>query len=302
MSEGACGHPHHRPPLARPAATAPGPTAGPDDAIVLEDVTFAYPPPPGERARSTLEGISLRIARGARLGVLGPNGGGKTTLLRVLLGLVTPQRGRVRVLGVRPAEARRSGQIAYVPQRAEVELAFPLCAREVVEMGVARGASPWRRLGPDRRERVREALELVSAADLADKPVGRLSGGQLQRVLIARAIAARPAILLLDEPTVGIDVAGQQRFARELTALHSRLGLTIVIVSHNLRAIAAGCDRVACLSRTLHSHTSPQGLTPEILGELFSHEVAATLGDIHLHAHPAGDCPDPSHAAAGGDG
>lgn len=286
-----CGHDHA---AGRPEA---GPPAA--EAIVLEGVSFAYPTSPGEASRSTLEDISLRVACGARLGVLGPNGGGKTTLLRVILGLATPQRGSVRVLGKPPAEARRAGLIGYVPQRAEVELGFPLCAREVVEMGVWRGASPWRGLDRDRRERVREALDLVSASDLAEKRIGRLSGGQLQRVLIARALAARPKILLLDEPTVGVDVSGQQRFARELRALHERLGLTMVLVSHNLRAIAAGCDRVACLSRTLHSHTSPEGLTAEVLGELFSHEVAAVLGEVHLHAHKADDCTDPSHA--GGD-
>jgi ABC-type Mn2+/Zn2+ transport system ATPase subunit len=101
---------------------------------------------------------------------------------------------------------------------------------------------------------------------------------------------------LLDEPTVGIDVAGQQKFADLLRTLHDRLGLTIMIVSHDIRTIAAGCDRVACLSRTLHSHTAPEGLTPKVLAEVFSHDVAAIFGDVHVDAHLARECPEDSHA------
>jgi zinc transport system ATP-binding protein len=116
--------------------------------------------------------------------------------------------------------------------------------------------------------------------------------------MIARALAGRPRILLLDEPTVGIDVAGQHRFADLMRSLHERLHLTIVLVTHDIRAIATGSDRVACLSRTLHSHTAPEGLTPAVLAEVFRHDVAAIFGDVHIHAHPAADCPDPSHEHA----
>jgi zinc transport system ATP-binding protein len=144
----------------------------------------------------------------------------------------------------------------------------------------------------------------VGLGDLAERPIGALSGGQLQRALIARALACTPKLLVLDEPTVGIDAAGQAQFAELLTTVHQQLGLTLLIVSHDLRAIAAGCDRVACLSCRLHSHTSPQGLTPAVLAELFSHDVAglagigavggagAGLAGMHIHAHgPDEPCP-----------
>ncbi len=138
-------------------------------------------------------------------------------------------------------------------------------------------------------------LTLVGAQPFADSPVGRLSGGQLQRAMIARALVGHadrpPAILALDEPTVGIDAAGQLQFADLLAGLHQELGVTIIIVSHDLRAIVAGCDRVACLARRLHSHVSPQGLTPQVLGELFSHDVVGVLSDVHVHAHAASECP-----------
>lgn len=138
-------------------------------------------------------------------------------------------------------------------------------------------------------------MSLLGIADLADRPVGKLSGGQFQRTLIARALAVGARVLLLDEPTVGIDVTGQRRFAELLTSLRDRLGVTIVVVSHDLRTIAAASDRVACLSRTLHSHVAPEGLTPAVLAEVFRHDVEGVFGEVHVDAHPAADCDDPAH-------
>jgi zinc transport system ATP-binding protein len=239
-------------------------------AIEMQGVTFAY----GAEDEPVVEGISLEVARGERLGILGPNGGGKSTLLKLLLGELSPRSGTVRVLGEDPRRAREAGRIGYLPQRVTAELSFPLSVRQVVEQGVSAGVPAWRGLGAERRGRAARALDLVGATDLADRPVGRLSGGQLQRALIARAVAADPKVLLLDEPTVGIDVSGQQRFGSMLETLRAELGLTVVIVSHELATIAATSDRVACLRRTLHFHDAPHGLTPGVLAEVFSHDVA----------------------------
>ena len=260
----------------------------------LEARALAY----GYRGRTVGSGLDLEVTAGEIVCLLGPNGGGKTTLLKLTLGLLPAQAGTVRVWGMTPERARREGIIGYVPQRTEAELAFPVSVRQVVAMSAGRGVPAWRGLPRDRAERVERALELVGVLDLAGRPAGKLSGGQLQRVMIARALAGSPRILLLDEPTVGIDPAGQQRFAELLRTLHRTLGLTIVTVSHDLRAIAAGSDRVACLSRTLHSHVAPEGLTAGVLAEVFRHDVAAIFGDVHVHAHPAGACPDPSHTHA----
>ncbi len=271
--------------------TPPGPS--PEPAIDVEGLHFAYP---GASAPS-LEGITLRVPHGERLGILGPNGGGKSTLLKLTLGLLRPSAGSVRVCGLHPVEARRRQLIGYVPQRSDADLQFPLSVRQVVLMGAGWRRAPWRSPSEDVLERVDKMIELVGASSYAARPIGKLSGGQFQRALIARALAADPKILALDEPTVGIDAAGQQEFATLLERVHAASGATILIVSHDLRAIAAGCDRVACLRRTLHAHTSPEGLTPAVLAEVFSHDVAGIFGDVHVDAHLAAGCSDPSHHA-----
>lgn len=277
-------HSPTRPPVAEPAASASGVAA-----VEWTGVSHRY----AGAETAALEGVTLRVAPGERLGILGPNGGGKSTLLKLTLGLLAGQSGTIRVQGQSPEQARRAGIIGYVPQRAESELGLPISVREMVTLGWSWRWSPWRRVPGEVSARVGHLLELVGAEAFADRPVGKLSGGQLQRVLIARALVAKPTILVLDEPMVGIDAPGQQRFAELLSRLHAELRLTLLVVSHDLRAIVAGTDRVACLARRLHSHGSPAGLTPEVLAEVFSHDVAGlagVLGPVHVHAHRAGDC------------
>jgi zinc transport system ATP-binding protein len=267
------------------------------DAVSITSVSYAYPDAPSP----ALEEVSLVVRSGERLGILGPNGGGKSTLLRLILGLLELQSGDIRVCGRTPAQARREGLIGYVPQRPEIELSMPLSAREVVELGAAWRLSPMRRVPASVRLLVEETLSLVGASEFADKPIGSLSGGQLQRVLIGRALVSRPRILALDEPMVGIDAAGQRQFASLLASIHARTGVTMLTVTHDLRAIVAGSDQVACLARRLHSHGSPTGLTPAVLAELFSHDVAGLMGElagVHVHAHGAGEaCPQSKPAS-----
>ncbi|MBX3386583.1 MAG: metal ABC transporter ATP-binding protein [Phycisphaeraceae bacterium] len=265
----------------------------PPPGITITGIFHRYP---GAEA-DALEDVSLRVEPGVRLGILGPNGGGKSTLLKLILGLLPLQRGEILIGGIPPDQARRQGLIGYVPQKLEAELGLPISARQVVELGAAWRRPPWRpiRHDADLRARVDRLLELVGVRDYADKPIGSLSGGQVQRVLIARALASNARVLALDEPTVGIDASGQQRFADLLTAIHAELRPTILVISHDIRAVAAGSDRVACLARKLHLHTSPEGLTPRVLGELFAHDLAglpAGLRGMHLHAHSAGECCD----------
>ena len=199
-------------------------------AIEYERVSFSYSgrADNGAGAPLALDRVSLTVRKGERLGILGPNGGGKSTLLKLTLGLLAMQEGSIRVLGREPGRARRDGLIGYVPQRNEAELAFPVSVRQAVSMAAERGLAPWRRLGADARRRVERSIALVAAEEFADRPVGRLSGGQLQRAVIARALASNPKVLLLDEPTVGVDVSGQQRFGELMTTLQRELGLTIV--------------------------------------------------------------------------
>jgi zinc transport system ATP-binding protein len=237
-------------------------------ALELRDVWFSYG---GEPA---LEAVDLEVPPRDYLAILGPNGSGKTTLLRVALGLLEPARGRVRVLGLPPREAR--GRVGYVPQRAAFDLDFPIRVADVVHTGRL-GAR--RRAGRARdRDSVREALETVELAELADRPIGALSGGQLQRALLARALAMEPELLLLDEPTASLDERIGQSVWELLETLSRRMA--VVVISHDVGAISRHVRGVACLNRRLHAHPSRE-LTPEI--------VEATYGcpiDLIAHGHP----------------
>lgn len=254
-------------------------------AIRYRGVSFSYEA--GEAP--ALDRVSLEVRRGERLGILGPNGGGKSTLLKLTLGLLRGYSGTIDVEGLAPAEAAKRRLIGYVPQRVEAELAFPITARHAASMAATAGLGPFAR-SAGANERVERALGVVGATAFADRPVGLLSGGQMQRVMIARALASDAKILLLDEPTVGIDPAGQRQFSELIQKLHNELGLTTIVVSHDLRTVAATSDRVACLARTLHYHDSPEGLTPHVLAEVFRHDAAAIFGDLHVDAHRASEC------------
>ncbi|MCA9298998.1 MAG: metal ABC transporter ATP-binding protein [Phycisphaerales bacterium] len=252
------------------------------NAITVEHVDFSYVP--GE---PVLRDISFTVAEGERLGILGPNGGGKSTLLKCLLGLLEPDRGTIRLFDRRPEESRHL--VGYVAQRSGADTSFPLSVRQVVAMGGEMLPRRFRAPDPRRFPDVDDLLRIVGMQDRADAPIGALSGGQVQRVMIARALAMHPRLMVFDEPTVGIDMVGQKQFAGLLDRIHA-LGTTIVIVSHELRTIATACDRVACLHRSLHVHQTRDGLTPQVLAELFSHDLEGL--DVHVHAHHASDCPD----------
>ena len=199
-------------------------------ALELEDVSFAYRGGP-----PVVEHVSLTIEQGAFVGIAGPNGGGKTTLLRLALGLERPEQGRVRLFGGSPAARRR--RVGYVQQRAQLASSTPVTVREVVEAGRlgVRGV-----LGPlrgDDRSVVDRVLDRVGLAERRAAPLRTLSGGMQQRAFIARALAAEPALLALDEPTTGVDAESQESLASLLAELRAELGVTILYVSHEFGAV-----------------------------------------------------------------
>ncbi len=238
--------------------------------ISIEHLDFAY----GDQL--VLKQITLPIEEGSTLGIIGPNGGGKSTLLKLLLNLHQPTRGMIRIAGLSPAQAvARGDAMGYLPQNHPVNESFPISVRQVARLGLAGKTGMLRPYRADDLQFVDWLLEKVGVTELAERPIGSISGGQRQRALIARALAARPKVLLLDEPTTGIDRSGQQRFIEFIAELKKELKLTVVLVSHDLRAVTAMAERIACLNVTLHYHDVPERMPQELLYQMFACDLQA---------------------------
>jgi zinc transport system ATP-binding protein len=223
-------------------------------AVEFEHVDFSYPQGP-----HVLTDVSLRVEPGEFVAIAGPNGGGKTTLLRLALGLERPSRGEVKLFGetARTFSDRRC--IGYLAQRSTVGVKAPATVREIVEAGRA----PLRvvgRLRREDREAVDSALERVGLAGLASRPITRLSGGQQQRAFIAKALAAGPRLLVLDEPTTGVDVESQEALAELLDTLHTDLGVTILYVSHEFGVVERFVKRLVLVRERIVFDGDPSNL------------------------------------------
>ncbi|MGH2785091.1 MAG: metal ABC transporter ATP-binding protein [Actinomycetota bacterium] len=207
--------------------------------LSVRDVVFAF-----ESGR-ILDGVSLEIHTGDFAVLLGPNGSGKSTLVRVALGLLEPLSGSARLFGLPARDPRAREPVGYVPQRAAISARVPATVSEVVLTGRAHG-SPFGVFGRTDRAATASALERVGLGHLAGRRIGELSGGEQQRVLIARALVADPKLLVLDEPTAGVDKASQQRFAETLRDLNAS-GVTIVMVAHDVGPVGSSLTRVVAL-------------------------------------------------------
>lgn len=211
--------------------------------VDADAVSFSYDREP------VLDCVSLMIARGEFVALTGANGSGKSTLLRLLLGLLPPAAGSVRVLGAAPHRLRDRRKVGYVPQRSTLPDQLPATVAEVVATGRLVGGRWRRRLGPQDRSAVEGALRDVDLTELADRPVAELSGGQQQRVLIAKALVNDPELLILDEPVAGVDADSQRRFRDTLVGSVHHRGAAVLLVSHELGAVATDLDRVLVLRR-----------------------------------------------------
>lgn len=259
--------------------------------IRIRQLDFSY----GQQ--EVLRHIDLTVEQGSTVGVIGPNGGGKTTLIKLLLGLVQPTRGSIQIDGMSPRNATRHGNIiGYLPQNPRVPGTFPMNVRQVVHLGLVGKTGMLHSFSKEDLAFCEHLIERVGLKDFAGRAVGALSGGQLQRVFIARALAARPRVLLLDEPTTGIDTTGQQRFIEFLEELKDELHLTVVLVSHDLRSVAAVSDRIACLNLTLHYHDVPERMPRELAASMFGCDLEA----MGISGHACGDpaCEHVDHGAA----
>jgi zinc transport system ATP-binding protein len=224
-------------------------------AAELDGVAFGYRP--GQRV---LEDVSLELGEGEFVAVAGPNGGGKTTLIRILLGLERPAEGRALLYGEPAHRFSRRRTLGYLAQRSVVGGEAPATVREVVSAGrLAAGGL----LGPLRRrdrELVSDAIERVGLAGVADAPLRTLSGGMQQRAFIAKALAGEPSLLVLDEPTTGVDAESQESLAALLDRLHGDLGVTIVYVSHEFGAVERFVQRLVLVRRTIVFDGPPREL------------------------------------------
>jgi zinc transport system ATP-binding protein len=240
------------------------------DVVRLEDVWVRYNGTPA------LEGINLRVAEHDFLGIIGPNGGGKSTLLKVILGLIRPERGMVTVLGNLPEKSRN--RTGYVPQYSNYDHDFPVSVIEVVTMGRYGRAGLLKPYGRVDKEAAEKALGRVGMLDHAGAQIGQLSGGQQQRAFIARALVSEPQLLLLDEPTASVDSAMQTDFYELLE--HLKEEMAIIMVSHDIGAVSVFVDKIACLNVQLYYHGSRE-ITPEILEATYKCPVQLIAhGDI----------------------
>ncbi|WP_246282721.1 metal ABC transporter ATP-binding protein [Natronomonas halophila] len=222
-----------------------------DTLVAVDDVTFGY------TAQPVVEDVSFDVEAGEYVGIVGPNGSGKSTLLKLVLGLLEPDAGSVELLGAPARAFENRERVGYVAQDVTQDTkGMPITVAEVVLMGRYPHAGFGRITGAD-RERAREALRTVGIDHLADRQISKLSGGQRQRAYIARALAAEAELLVLDEPTVGVDAESVEAFFELLDSLNGE-DITVLLVEHDIGAVVEHASRVVCLNRELYFDGPPE--------------------------------------------
>ena len=272
-----------------PAAVSAGELGATPPLVRLEGVSFAYGTEP------VLEDVSLEIGPRQLVGVIGPNGAGKSTLLKVMVGLLPPTTGRVELFGLPIAQFRERWRIGYVPQRpALLGSGVPATVEEVVSAGRLARLGALGRRGPLDREATLRAIATVGLEARQRDPMDRLSAGQQQRALIARALASEPQLLLLDEALAGVDLDTQEGLYALFRRLTAERGLAVVFVSHDVGVLATQVSVMACINRRLLFWGSPEALRE---GDLFErlYGGASLFTHTHLHVHGAPEGAGPAH-------
>ncbi|KKR33411.1 MAG: ABC transporter related protein [Candidatus Gottesmanbacteria bacterium GW2011_GWC2_39_8] len=238
--------------------------------VKLEKVSFSY------TKEEAVKNVSLLVHKGDYTGIIGPNGGGKSTLLKLMLGILKPNKGTVELFGTDINHFKDWQKIGYVPQKAHVDTNFPVTVEEMVAMGRYGLRGLFHFPTREDKEKVYQALKHVDMVDFRNKQMSDLSGGQQQRVFIARALATEPEIIFLDEPTVGVDVKTQKQFYELLRILNRKLELTLVLVSHELDVVAHESNELGYINRTLEYYGEPT----EFLKGAYFHELIG-IGGLH---------------------
>lgn len=245
-----------------------------------------------------LEDINLKIEDKHFLGIIGPNGGGKSTLLKAIVGLIDYKKGEIKIYGKNPKDL--NGLLGYVPQASQFDKDFPINVEEVVLSGILKdNIKLFKKYNKNNYNKAENIMKKLDIYNLRKRQIGQLSGGQLQKVLIGRALMTEPKILLLDEPTASIDASSTTQIYELLSELNK--DMTIIIVSHNMEAVASYLDSVACLNKKLYHHHEKQ-LEPETVKnvygcpvDLIAHGMPHRVLGSHNHNHKAGEKVDRSN-------
>lgn len=245
--------------------------------VSLNNIYFSY------EDKLVLNNINLDVPKGSFLGLVGPNGGGKTTLIQIILGLIQPSKGDISILGQPISSFKRWNRIGYVSQKANsFNKGFPATVFEVVSMGLTSKIGYFRFFKNSHKEKVLHALAQVGMEEYAYQNIGNLSGGQQQRVFIARALVGEPELIILDEPTVGVDYKNVQRFYELLHDLNANQGISLLLVTHDTGVMTKFATNVACLNQTLHFHGNSEeytSLSDADLSEIYGHPVNVIVHD-----------------------
>lgn len=249
--------------------------------INITDLSYRY------EKDLVLENINLTIPRSSFLGIVGPNGSGKSTLLKLILGLLKLQKGTISLFGEDINQFKDWQRIGFVSQKANsFNTGFPATVFEVVSSGLTKKLGLFHFLNKKHREQIVNAIDSVGLKEFMNKNIGELSGGQQQRVFIARALVSDPELLILDEPTVGVDAQNVQSFYNMLERLNKDLGITLILVTHDIGTITDKVSHVACLNKHLHFH----GDTVEFekvnnMSDFYGHDVHLLTHDHHHQHH-----------------
>lgn len=246
-----------------------------ENIIELSDVCFSY------QSEQVLKDVNLKVHKGDYLGVVGPNGGGKTTLLKLMVGLLKPSCGTIKLFGQDINDFKDWSKIGYVFQKFDnFDINFPITVEEVVAMGRFAKKGLFRSLNTEDKHIVKQSLEQVEMASFSKRLIGDLSGGQMQRVFIARSLASQPQVIILDEPTAGVDVKAQEQFYRLLENLNENLDITLILVSHDVDVIASVATELALVNKTLVYKGSPKEfLQKDNLNRIYGKGVKFILHD-----------------------
>ncbi|MFD2213935.1 metal ABC transporter ATP-binding protein [Metabacillus endolithicus] len=248
--------------------------------VEIKHVDYTY-----ERQK-VLENINLTIEQGSFLGLVGPNGSGKTTLLKCLLGLLKPQQGEIKLFGQSIQKFKNWHEIGFVSQKANsFNTGFPASVFEVVSSGLTSRLGLFKFMKQQDRKRVYEAIDAVGLSEFTKRNIGELSGGQQQRAFIARAIVSDPKLLILDEPTVGVDAKTVQNFYDMLLNLNKELGITLILVTHDIGTISDKVSHVACINKHLHFHGNSKEfelLKDDEMSDFYGHSLHVLS---HDHSH-----------------